>query len=348
MRTAYIVEQGCQLHKDGNRLIVRRGRELIRELLLEDLEQLVLMGNIILTPPVMDVLIQNRVDTVFLTQKGRFRGRLMTSYTKNVTLRQAQYVKLQDPDFARRTAAAVVSGKLKNMYLLLLRYNRRLKDEAIASRAASLRSLLERLEENPSLEVTRGIEGAGTRSYFSVFGRLLQAEGMEFKGRNKRPPLDPVNALLSFGYTLLANLLENQINVVGLDPYLGALHETEYGRPSLVCDLMEEYRPVFVDSLVITLVNRKVIGPDDFIYRRISDFSYETEEELREKRPVEMKPEVMKGFIKIFEQKLESRIKEPVTGKQVTYRYLVELQVRRFARYILGQETTYIPFEWSR
>lgn len=348
MHTAYIVEQGCQLNKDGNRLVVRRGREILRELLLEDLQQLVLMGNIILTPPVMDVLIKNRVDTVFLTQKGRFRGRLMTSYTKNVTLRQAQYTRLQDQEFARRVAAGIVAGKLQNMYLLLLRYNRRLKDAGIGSAAASIRALRERLEEVPAMEVIRGIEGAAARSYFSVFGRLLNAEGMEFKGRNRRPPLDPVNALLSFGYTMLANLLENQINLVGLDPYLGALHETEYGRPSLVCDLMEEYRPVFTDTLVITLVNRKVIGKDDFVYRDVADTSFETEEELKEKRPVEMKPEVMKGFIEIFERKLETRIQDPQSGNQVTYRYLVELQVRRFARLVMGEAETYVPFEWSR
>ncbi|MGQ9860296.1 MAG: CRISPR-associated endonuclease Cas1 [Thermodesulfobacteriota bacterium] len=348
MHTAYIVEQGCQLHKDGNRLVVRRGREILRELLLEELQQIVLMGNIILTPPVMDVLIQNRVDTVFLTQRGRFRGRLMTSYTKNVNLRQAQYVKLQDPQFARRIAEAVVAGKLQNMYLLLLRYNRRLKDEQIAAHAASIRVLREKLGEHQTMAAIRGIEGAATRSYFSVFGRLLNAPGMEFKGRNRRPPLDPVNAVLSFGYTMLANLLENQINLVGLDPYLGALHETEYGRPSLVCDLMEEYRPVFVDTLVITLVNRKVIGREDFVYRDVKDLSYESEEELREKRPVEMKPEVMRGFIKIFERKLETRIQDPASGNQVTYRYLTELQVRRFARVILGEEDTYVPFEWSR
>ncbi len=348
MHTAYIVEQGCQLYKDGNRLVVRRGKEVLRELLLEDLQQIVLMGNIILTPPVMDVLIRNRVDTVFLTQKGRFRGRLMTSYTKNVTLRQAQYVRLQDPDFVRKTACGIVSGKLQNMYLLLLRYNRRLQDERIASAASSIRALRERLGQGPSLDVARGIEGAASRSYFSVFGLLLNAEGMEFKGRNRRPPLDPVNALLSFGYTMLANLLENQINLVGLDPYLGALHETEYGRPSLVCDLMEEYRPVFTDTLVITLINRKVIGRDDFLYREVADTSYQTEEELRKKRPVEMKPEVMRGFIDIFERKLETRIRDPQGGNQVTYRYLVELQVRRFARFVMGEADAYSPFEWSR
>lgn len=348
MRTVYIVEQGCQLHKDGNRLIVRKGREILRELLLEDLEQLVLMGNIILTPPVMDVLIKNRVDTVFLTQKGRFRGRLMTSYTKNVTLRQAQYTRLQDPEFCRSVAQSIVSGKIQNMYLLLLRYNRRLKDEKISSAATSIRALKERLAANASIETIRGIEGAATRSYFSVFGRLIQAEGMEFRGRNRRPPLDPVNALLSFGYTLLANLVQNQINLVGLDPYLGALHETEYGRPSLVCDLMEEYRPVFTDTLVIALINRKAVSREDFIFRDVNDTSYETEEELKEKRPVEMKPEVMRGFIEIFERKLETRIHDPQTGNQVTYRYLVELQVRRFARVITGEAESYVPFEWSR
>jgi CRISPR-associated protein Cas1 len=111
---------------------------------------------------------------------------------------------------------------------------------------------------------------------------------------------------------------------------------------------MEEYRPFFVDTLVITLVNRKVIGPQDFVYREAKNLSYETEEELREKRPVEMKPEVMRGFIDIFEKKTQTRVHEPRQGSEVTYRYLVELQIRRFVRYLMGQEAEYIPFEWSR
>ncbi len=124
---------------------------------------------------------------------------------------------------------------------------------------------------------------------------------------------------------------------VGLDPAVGFLHCDRPGRPGLALDLMEEYRPVFTDTLVITLVNRKVIGKDDFVYRNVPDTSFESEEELKEKRPVEMKPEVMKGFIEIFERKLETRIRDPQSGNQVTYRYLVELQVRRFARLVLGE-----------
>lgn len=348
METVYITDQGTQLHKEGHRLVVMKGSRRVDEIRTGDLSQIVLMGNITLTPPVMDHLIRDRVDTVFMTMRGRFRGRLMTEYTKNVTLRQQQYQRLSDHDFCLATGRLVVAGKIENMRLFLLRYNRRLRREELGRTATRLRSAGEMLAEARDLDQVRGLEGTAARIYFSVFQHLIQNPDFAFKGRNRRPPRDPVNALLSFAYTLLANAVETQINVVGLDPYLGALHAVEYGRPSLVCDLVEEFRPFLADGLVLALLNRRAITPEDFVHRKVREPPFVDEEDLKENRPVTMKPEVMRAVIQSWENRLATRVKYFLTGEMLTYRYILEQQVRQYARYIMGKTGTYRPVEWSR
>jgi len=349
MDTVYVAEQGAQICKEGHRLLVKKGGRIIDEIMTADLEQIVLIGNVTLTVPVMDALIRDRVDTVFITQSGRFRGRLLTAYSKNVDLRRQQYMRLSQPDFALQSARSIIRGKLSNMRILIMRYGRRMKDPGDVGRTATrIRALNERLDETRDLDEVRGIEGMGTRHYFSVFSQLISHPDFSFNGRNRRPPKDPVNALLSFGYTLLHNLVETAANIVGLDPYLGALHAVEYGRPSLVCDLVEEFRAFFVDSLVLSMLNRRAISPDDFVYRDVADgIDYTDEVEVRKNRPVEMKRVVVRAFIDTFERKMRTKITYGAEGHSVTYRYVVEQQARRFARYLIGREETYVPFTWT-
>lgn len=351
METVYVVEQGTQLHKDGNRLIVRKGERFVDEIKTADLEQIILLGNVIITPPVMDHLIQERVDTVFLSLSGRFRGRLLTQYTKNVLLRQQQYIKFADSDFALRFARAIVSGKINNQRIFLMRHNRKLKDEDIASAVGRMRVAAEEAHNASNVNSLMGLEGMSGRAYFAVFNKLIAREDFMFSGRNRRPPRDPVNALLSFGYTMLANAVETAINIVGMDPYLGAFHSAEYGRPSLVCDLMEEFRAFFVDSLVITLLNKRIVSPDDFVYREVPDQDISPDEDEdripEEKLPVSMKRETLKGFVRIFEQKMATTVFYEPTGENLTYRQVILNQVRQCARLLMGKEVEYKPFTWT-
>ncbi len=350
MENVYIFEQGTQLHKDGLRLLVKRGSETIDAIQTRDLEQIILAGNVTLTPPVMDHLIQDRVDTVFLSMTGRFRGRLLTQFTKNVELRRAQYFAFDDSEKVLAFARAIVAGKIKNQRILLLRQNRTLKNEKIATALSRMRSAADGAKEARTQESLMGHEGAAGRAYFSVFDHLLKNEAFVFSGRNRRPPKDPVNALLSFGYTILANAVETAVNIVGLDPYLGAYHAAEYGRPSLVCDLMEEFRPFFVDSPVVAMINRRGVGPDDFVYREVSDpdAAYEDDTTREDCLPVSMKRHTMKAVVRLFEQKLASTVLYPPTGENMSYRQVILQQVRRCARVILGKEDQYVPFTWSR
>jgi CRISP-associated protein Cas1 len=195
--------------------------------------------------------------------------------------------------------------------------------------------------------VLRGAEGATARIYYAAFPHLIRNPQFTFNGRNKRPPLDPVNALLSFAYTLVTNEVLSAVKAVGLDPYLGALHEESYGRPSLACDLVEEYRCFMADRLVLGLINRRVIGPEDFIYRPLPPAEFTDEEEMQQRRPVEMKPAVSRAFIAAYEEMMNRSIQYPPLGKKLTYRWLIMSQVRLFAAFLQDPTREYEPFAWE-
>lgn len=332
MKTIYITEQGATLRRDGPVLQVWTGRKKRSELLVHDLDQLVLMGNIMVTPAVLDFLIAERVDTVFMSYHGRFRGRLVHEHSKNVRLRLAQYEQLREPEVALRLGREIVRGKILNARAFLLKAARRQGGcEDLARAAARLAAMAERLAEMETLDQVRGCEGRASALYFEVFGRLIKNPDFTFEGRNRRPPLDPVNALLSLGYTLLANAVETAVQIVGLDPYLGALHEIAYGRPSLVCDLMEEYRSVVVDPMVVACINQRSFGLEDF-------------EPAEDGGPVRFRRQAMRWFVELFERRLRGQIIYPPRGQRLTYRQVIEEQVRLFARCVLGAEAAYTPF----
>jgi CRISPR-associated protein Cas1 len=282
----------------------------------------------------MDYLIRNRVETVFITPTGRFRARLMIDEHKHVALRKAQYINLSDPAFSMEVMKMIVQGKLRNMTTFLLRRGRDYGEIQLKSAAASIKSLTASLSSAKEAAVVRGIEGAGARIYFSVFNHLLRNPDFSFKTRNRRPPLDPVNALLSFVYTLLTNEVISAIKVCGLDPYLGALHEISYGRPSLACDLVEEYRSLIGDRFVLGLLNRKMIKPDDFLYRQLKQKAFADEKEMCKNRPVEMKPPLYRTFLKSYEELMRG---------SSSFRGIILEHVRSFAVYIQEPEKGYQP-----
>ena len=197
------------------------------------------------------------------------------------------------------------------------------------------------------MEALRGVEGAATRIYFQAFGRMLRNDLFTFSGRNRRPPLDPVNALLSFVYTLLTNEVLSAIKSSGLDPYLGSLHALSYGRPSLACDLVEEYRCFMGDRLVLGLINRRAIRPDDFIYRKRPPKEFVDEAEMKARRPVEMKPAVNRALIGAYEEMMKSEIIYSPLNKKISYRWLFLQQARHFADYLENPEKAYTPFAWE-
>ncbi len=334
MDSLYIVQQGCYLRKDGDSLKIMKGRRVIQTIPAAGLKRLVIAGWNSLTGAVLDFLIRNQVDTVFMTPTGRFRARLLLDDTGHVELRQKQYVRLADEKFKICTARAVVAGKLENHIRFLRRRSGQRDIPELAETALQIKALSRQLESENDIERIRGIEGYGARLMYGVFGLLITNEKFEFNGRNRRPPRDPVNALLSFVYTLLTNEVQNALKIVGLDPYLGALHETGRGRPSLACDLVEEWR-VWGERMVLTLINRKMVVPEDFVCRKALKSG---------ERPVEMKPAVSRALIGAYEKQMGHRVYYAVQEEVTTLRMIIYGQAKCFARSLGHGADIYQPF----
>ncbi len=330
-RTVYVAHQGATLRREGERLHLSARGKRLRSIHVPGLRQLVLMGNVVLTPSSIDLLLEHGVDTVMLGHHGRYRGRIVSSVSSNVRLRLAQYRQLSDEEGSVALARRIVEGKAANQRTLIMRHARR-HGEGPRMREArrGIRLMLARLRMASSLEQVRGCEGAAASHYFRALGEMVRADGFHFEARNRRPPLDPVNALLSFGYTLLFNVVEGALAVVGLDPYLGALHSPEAGRPSLACDLIEEFRAPVVDALVLAVLNQGAVRPEGF-------------EESGPGEPVYMKRETMRWFVTLFERRMGRPTHYPPTSQRLPWREVVLQQARALARHLLG-ESPYTPY----
>ncbi|HID95430.1 MAG TPA: CRISPR-associated endonuclease Cas1 [Candidatus Latescibacteria bacterium] len=330
MATLYVVEQGAGIHKEGRRVVVRKGREVIASVPSFQIDQVVLFGNVAVSTQALAHFLQNRIDTILLSSTGRYRGRLVGPDTKNIVLRRIQFKKYEDEHFRVGFVRSIVAGKIHNMRTLLLRAARR-RAVDIGELSHRLRLLKEQVETASSVDMLRGIEGAATSVYFRGFKQFLDSR-FSFEKRERRPPKDPVNALLSFGYTLLGNTIESMVNLVGLDPYLGFFHLVDYGRPSLVLDLMEEFRPVIVDSLVLNVVNHGMISPSDFEHRDGG---------------VYLAGEGRKKFIRQYQERIAISVSYHVSEgvvQKVDYRRCFELQARKFVQFLKGEIEAYPPF----
>jgi CRISPR-associated protein Cas1 len=348
MERFYVIEPGAYLRKSGNYLVIVKGQEVIGEIPLQGLQQLTLVGYSSMSGAVLDALIRHRVETVLLSPRGQYRARLMVDEHKHVQRRQAQYLHLQDPASVLETAKAIVRGKLRNAARFLTVRGNQYSESQLNGAASQIKGLASFVDRQTDLELVRGLEGSGANLYFGAFPMLIRVSGFEFRGRNRRPPLDPVNALLSFIYTLLTQEVLTAVKIAGLDPYLGALHAVDYGRPSLACDLVEEWRTFLGDRLVLALINRRVVGPDDFVYRSVPHTDAVDEEDLKRKRPVEMKPKTLRAFLESYERWMATSITEPQTRWKTDYRGLIRRQVQQFRRYLIGEQDAYEPFLWSR
>jgi len=348
MGTLYLTTPGSTLTKNGEALKVyvpAEGETPERKVTipLHKITQVVVLGNITITTPVLWTLLERDVGVTYLTGPGRFMGHLGPALSRNGQLRLAQHQAHHDPTRRMEMARACVVGKLHNMRVLLMRFARKEDNPVIQEAVESLaRSKKEAAEvtpdgtlpadpEHPQAGSTwgtlLGYEGSGSAAYFKSFGALLR-EGWVFPGRNRRPPTDPVNALLSFAYTLLHNQMLSAVQTVGLDPYVGFLHGTQYGKPAMSLDLMEEMRPVLADSVVLTVINKQIIKPDDF------------EEELGAYR---LNDKGRRSFLEQWEARLETELQHPVFSYKVTYRRALEMQARLAARWLLGEIPAYPP-----
>ena len=351
MTTLYLTEPYSTVRKDGDTLVIKipankaRGTEARQvQVPLLKVEQVVVLADSTLTTPALLALLEQKTDICYCTYNGQFAGRLAPELSRNGLLRIAQHQ--VHNEYPRRVALAqaFVGAKLANQRTQLLRTNRKLEDDELTTATEQLAGIVKsvRMLEIPAetavdparpqadtpLGRLQGLEGAGAAVYFGVFPKLLRAP-MGFTGRHKRPPTDPINTLLSFGYTLLMNNVLSAIGLVGLDPYVGYLHSSQYGKPALALDLMEEFRPIIVDSTVQTVINNRVLDEDDFV---------------QELSACRMTDAGRRKFLVKFEERLMQAIQHPTFGYQATYRRCLELQVRLLAKTLCAEIPTYRPF----
>lgn len=328
MATLYITEQGATLAKIDSRLVLRKRRKVLADIPAIKVDQIVIFGNANLTTPTVKFILESGIDLAYLSSRGNYRGRLESGFAKDARLRQMQYERSLDPDFRLALSKRFVGGKIHNLLALCRRQRGSQKDRTIRAPMAALERLSHKVALAEGLEELRGYEGAASAAYYKAFRSLLKQD-WGFARRSHRPPRDPVNALLSLGYTLLYNNIYAFINLVGLDPYQGFFHETKYGHATLASDLMEEWRPVIVDSLVLVMINRGELSKGDFRWIR---------------GQVRLTREGLARFLRRYDGRLAAKVFHPRLKKRLSYRRCLEFQVRHLADLLLGRTRSYQPF----
>ena len=326
MPPLYIIQQNTRLNINNRRLQVVSQDQVLTSKPLAQVSQVILFGNIGLTTPAISALLKNGIETVFLTKRGDYLGRLVGSITPHVPLRRAQYSRLNQPDFILELAKGFVAAKLSHQRALLMRHNRKLHNSDINTAVQRIKHFSDLISSKTALTSLLGLEGAGTAAYFRGY-RLLFSPRWKFTKRNRRPPRDPVNVLLSFGYTLITQLAGSAVRTVGLDPYAGFLHQVAYNRPALALDLVEEFRAV-VDGVVLWCCNSGQIS--------ITNFSPGTKE-----RPVVLDEDGQRCFLQAYEHRMDQRFTHPLLGIKYPLRQCVIEQARQIAECVRSGHAGY-------
>jgi CRISPR-associated protein Cas1 len=324
----YVQAHAASVRLDGERLIIQVKDEPAREARLSNTSHVSLFGNVNMSMPALRTLMDRGIPVLFFSYGGWFAGQAIGHDSKNVELRLAQYAATQDPQRCLQLARGFVSSKILNCRTLL----RRNTAAPSAVALSELKQLARKAEAAESLESLLGIEGTAARRYFGEFAGMLTGanqEQFDLEGRNRRPPRDPVNALLSFCYSLLTKELLLALRAVGLDPLLGFYHQPHFGRPSLALDLMEEFRPIIADSVVIGALNTKVVQSDDFV---------------RAAGAVSLASHARKRLIMAFERRMDQLVTHPVFDYRISYRRVLEVQARLLSRVLLGELPHYPEF----
>jgi CRISP-associated protein Cas1 len=332
----YVNEPGAYVSKRSEHLVIKKNGKEITKAPLTAVRQLCVLGNVQVSTQALETLASHDIPISYITGHGRFVGTFQSAPTKNVMLRQDQYRRFSDPAVTLSLARSVVKAKVTNQRTLLMR-SLRSQTESRGSdeyAAQAMLDLVPKIENVGSLDSLLGLEGQAAALYFGEFNRFLKAlppgKSFDFKHRNRRPPRDPVNALLSFAYALLVKDCFAALCTVGFDPYAGFYHTGRHGRPSLALDLMEEFRSIIADSVVLTLINNRTVTPDDFLMWRDAC-------QLNEKGRAK--------FFRCYEERKSTEVKHPVYGYTMTYSRMLEVQARTLAAFIRNDIPAYIGFQ---
>ena len=331
LNTLYITRQESYLHKERETIVIKQGKDKLGQFPAISISNILCFGQVSVSPFLMGFCGEQGIGLSFYTEYGKFLARVQGKQTGNVLLRRAQYRWADDDEKSVAIARLFVAAKIANGRSVLMREVRNHGDNPALSQAIKrLATSLRRVQHAQAVSESMGIEGDAANAYFSVFNELLRGTGFTFGGRVRRPPTDPVNALLSFAYTLITHECSSALQGVGLDPYVGFLHQDRPGRVSLALDLLEEFRAPWADRFVLTLINRKQIQLNDFITEASG--------------AVRLKDDARKIFLTAWQERKQVEIMHPYLQEQVPIGLLPHCQAMLLARHIRGDTEYYPPY----
>ncbi|MDE0233307.1 MAG: CRISPR-associated endonuclease Cas1 [bacterium] len=325
-RPLYVTEQGARIGIRGGRAVVSKSHNQIESVRMIDVSQVSVYGNVQISSQFMRAAFRRETPVCWFSFGGWFQGVAHGLPSKHVELRRRQVAIASQAGLP--IARRIVEGKIRNSRTLLRRNTKRDVDRVLTQ----LSNLARQATSAPSIESLLGIEGTAARLYFSKFARMLREDRLgtfDFHSRNRRPPRDPVNCLLSFGYSMLVKDFTATVLAVGFDPYLGVYHRPRFGRPALALDLAEEFRPLVAESVVLSLINNQEMRKSNFVVRA---------------QGVAMTSQGRRTFIRAYERRLDQEVTHPTYRYRITYRRVFEVQARMLGAYLLGEIPEYVPF----
>ncbi|MFZ7943430.1 type I-C CRISPR-associated endonuclease Cas1c [Neobacillus sp. 19] len=339
LNTMFINQTDVYLSLDGDNIVLLKEQETLGRLPLHNLESVVSFGYTGASPALMGYCAERNISLIFFTKNGRYLARVIGKSKGNVVLRKKQYRVSDDEGVSAKIARNFIVGKIYNNKWIIERMTRdyplRVNVAQFKEISKHLSSLILEVRECGDLERLRGLEGQAAISYNKLFDQMIlqQKEDFYFKMRSRRPPLDNVNAMLSFAYTLLANDMASALEGVGLDAYVGFLYRDRPGRVSLALDVMEELRGVYADRFVLSLINKKVVNKDDFL--------------KKENGAVIMSDEARKKFLSAWQNKKQEKITHPYLGEKIPWGLVPHAQALLLARFLRNDLDEYPPFLWK-
>lgn len=333
MANLYLTEQGAILRKTGDRLIVEKDKQVLLEVQCHKIETVLIFGNVQFTTQAVTELFDHGIELALLTKHGRLKGQLTPMKSKNIVLRLAQYEKYKDPQFVLEMSQRIVIAKIANGLALLRRFSYNHPEISLAAETGFLEETLGKVSQQTSVASIRGLEGMAAKVYFEGLKKMCLSS-LVFPGRQKRPAPDPINGMLSLGYTLVFNELTSLLDAIGFDPYIGFFHGIDYGRPSLAADLTEEFRHPLVDRFTLNLINKKVFKEEDFFFHEIEKATY-------------FKKEALKEYFRHYENFIQSPFRLEGGQKEATFRDTFRGQAQLLSK-CLTEGQPYQPFQWGK
>ena len=331
LNTLYITRPDCYLHKERETVVIKEGDDKLGQFPMLALQNILCFGQVSVSPALMAACIESGVGLSFFTEFGKFQAQVTGMPRGNVLLRRTQYRWADDAEKSVSIARLMVAAKVGNCRAVLMREQRNHgANDTLAQAAKTLAASLESIRHARTIPQLMGLEGDAASAYFGVFASLLRAQGFEFSGRVRRPPGDPVNALLSFAYVLLASECASALAGVGLDPYVGFLHQDRPGRKSLALDLMEELRAPLADRFVLTLINRGQMKPTDFVTEASG--------------AVRLKDDARKALLTAYQERKKESLKHPYLEESMELGLLPHAQALLLARHLRDDMQHYTPF----